>query len=129
MKITPVKPAIVLVAAAGMFLVGAAPATAQPTTTTTKATTTTTTTASATAQDPVQILQMCTYEVTGDGVRLRTQPNNTSTVLGLLYRGDRVNGHWEENQNGFHLVYSSRHGKSGWVATAYLSLVSCVPGR
>jgi hypothetical protein len=61
----------------------------------------------------------CWLQITGDGVRLRTQPNTSSTVLGLLYRGDVIdpwNGDWV---NGWQSGYSPRHGRWGWVHGAY----------
>jgi hypothetical protein len=75
--------------------------------------------------EPVQVLQYCNYDVNGDGVRLRTQPSSSSTVLGLLYRGELVNGDSGNRQNGFNYIWSSQHQRWGWVASQYLSVVNC----
>jgi len=77
--------------------------------------------------DPQQevIIQSATYMVIGDGVRFRSAPSLSGTVLGLLYYGDLVNGphgvddvyadgHYWKN------VYSYKHGTWGWVAADYL---------
>ena len=66
----------------------------------------------------------CWLQVTGDGVRFRTQPNTSSTVIGLLYRGDRIDPWTHEVVNGFQRGYSLRHGAWGWVYAAY-TLATC----
>lgn len=62
--------------------------------------------------------QICSGIVTGDGVRVRTQPPS-GTVLGLLYRGDVLNP-VESSRNGWWYGYSPRLHKYGWVSAGYL---------
>lgn len=58
--------------------------------------------------------------VTGDGVRIRTQPNPSSTVLGLAYRGHRVgfrggiSGDWQ-------YIHNHHTGVTGWMHRAYIN--------
>lgn len=58
--------------------------------------------------------------VTGDGVRIRAQPNTSSTVLGLAYRGHRVgfrggiSGDWQ-------YIYNHHTGVTGWMHRAYIN--------
>ncbi len=66
-----------------------------------------------------------TYMVIGDGVRLRSSPSLSGTVLGLLYYGDFVNGsHIDDGvyADGYlwKYVYSYNHGVWGYVADIYL---------
>lgn len=61
----------------------------------------------------------CWLQITGDGVRLRTQPNTSSNVLGLLYRGDVIDPWTGDSVNGFQCGYSPRHGRWGWVSSQY----------
>ncbi len=61
----------------------------------------------------------CWLEITGDGVRFRTGPSTSHAVIGLLYRGDRLDpwdGSWV---NGWQRGYSPRHATWGWVYGAY----------
>lgn len=58
--------------------------------------------------------------VTGDGVRMRTQPNGTSTILGLAYRGDRV-GYRGGTSGDWDYVYNHRSGVTGWINRYYVS--------
>jgi hypothetical protein len=55
--------------------------------------------------------------ITGDGVRLRTQPV-TGTVLGLMYRGDVIKP-WTSSSAGWHYGYSPRVHHYGWVWSGY----------
>jgi hypothetical protein len=71
------------------------------------------------APDRASASAACWLEITGDGVRFRTEPNASSTVIGLLYRGDRIDpwdGSWV---NGWQHGYSPKHGRWGWVNAAY----------
>ncbi|MFD3272873.1 SH3 domain-containing protein [Paenibacillus dendritiformis] len=72
------------------------------------------------------VLLSATYEVKENGVRLRTKPSLSGTVLGLLNKGDMVNGgHGVEPvyADGYYWlnVYSYKHNASGWVAVNYLT--------
>lgn len=61
------------------------------------------------------------YFITGDGVRVRSQPNNSGTILGLLYKNDIISivnissdGNW---------VYGSTStGVTGWVSISYVDI-------
>lgn len=63
--------------------------------------------------------------ITGDGVRLRKEPNSNSTVLGLLYKGEPIN--YYSDINGWdgleYYVYITRSANpsAGYVADQYTS--------
>ncbi|CAH8247090.1 SH3 domain-containing protein [Paenibacillus melissococcoides] len=71
------------------------------------------------------VLFSATYEVKADGVRLRTKPSLSGTTIGLLYKGDMVNGGRQDPiyADGYYWinVYSYKHNTSGWVAVNYLT--------
>ncbi|RRJ65270.1 SH3 domain-containing protein [Paenibacillus oralis] len=73
--------------------------------------------------DSIRIMTS-TYEINADGVRLRASASSSGTVLGLLYKGDMVNGGSETKRvDGITWVsvYSYNHGVWGWVASQYLT--------
>ena len=65
-----------------------------------------------------------TYEVTGNGVRLRAPVSTSGKILGTLNAGDLVNEGADEPvcANGYlwSCVYSYKHECWGWVADDYL---------
>lgn len=67
--------------------------------------------------------------VNGDGVRLRTTPysGDDSNVLGLLFKGDRINIYGAAEGSGIMWAYGEvatgdNAGKWGYVAASYLDL-------
>ncbi|RRJ65269.1 SH3 domain-containing protein [Paenibacillus oralis] len=82
-------------------------------------------TTNATKSDLIRIMTS-DYEVNADGVRLRASASSSGTVLGLLYKGDLLNGGREQKvADGITWVsvYSYKHGIWGWVASQYLTEV------
>lgn len=76
------------------------------------------------APDGASASAACRLVVTGNGVRFRTGAGTSYPVIGLLYRGDRIDpwdGSWI---NGWQRGYSLRHGAWGWVYGEY-TLASC----
>ncbi|MCE5170686.1 SH3 domain-containing protein [Paenibacillus profundus] len=73
------------------------------------------------------VLLSATYEIKENGVRLRSKPSLSGTVLGLLNKGDMVNGGRQDPvyADGYAWinVYSYKHNASGWVAIDYLTEV------
>ncbi|GAA3140286.1 hypothetical protein [Streptomyces echinatus] len=80
----------------------------------------------------------CGYQVTGDGVRLRTGPGN-GTVRGLLHRGDTVyadkaHGDWwrvrlaydSGSASGTRKTTGLRAGTAGWMAKRYARAHTCM---
>jgi hypothetical protein len=83
------------------------------------------------AQMPVQSVQSIgeitpftvDYTVIGNGVRIRKDPSLNGRILGLLYKGDVVNGgHYTEFHDGYEWIYVTSYstGISGWVVMDYL---------
>ncbi|MEU8470145.1 hypothetical protein AB0F30_19865 [Streptomyces sp. NPDC029006] len=80
----------------------------------------------------------CGYQVTADGVRLRTGPA-TGTVLGLLIRGDTVyadkaRGSWwrvrlaydSGSDSGTRKTTGLRANTTGWMAKRYARAHTCI---
>lgn len=65
-------------------------------------------------------------EVTGDGVRLRSTPSTSGTVLELMYTGEKVHVDTTKitTSGGTKWYYVTRikNGNSGWVSSAYIEL-------
>lgn len=104
------KTVVVAAAVSALALAGAAPAAAASTG------------QSAAPAGAGSVTAVCTYRITGDGVRFWTQPGS-GTVLGLFYVGDTVTGDPNNVSGGYRFVYSGKHGRSGWVSTGYTSRV------
>lgn len=63
------------------------------------------------------------YQVTGDGVRVRSKPSTSASVVGLLYRGDRVQYNPEYSTvtaDGYVWVPIFNGSVTGWVADSYI---------
>lgn len=69
----------------------------------------------------------CIYQVTGNGVRLRTRPSSSAAVIGTLNRGDRVRQDAASPGEvyNYRYVWSYRHKHTGWVSSSYLRRISC----
>ncbi len=64
-----------------------------------------------------------TGEITGNGVRLRKTASKTGTVLGLLYKGDRVNVvDLVSNSQGKWAYVITSKGIAGYVSADYVAL-------
>ncbi len=59
--------------------------------------------------------------VTGDGVRLRANPNTSSTILELMYWGDEVLIDLENSTMTFYYVKRVSTGTCGYVSRDYVS--------
>lgn len=71
--------------------------------------------------------------ITGDGVKIHTQPNEDSTAVGEAFRGDQFNSDICTNGGGpngcggilwFHGT-DERTGKTGWVSSCFVSGLQC----
>ncbi|ACL76241.1 SH3 domain-containing protein [Ruminiclostridium cellulolyticum] len=61
------------------------------------------------------------YRVTGNGVRLRAEPNTSSTILGLLYFPEIIQvERW--SSDGAWVYARTESGVWGWVSTAYIEM-------
>ncbi|MDE6253674.1 MAG: SH3 domain-containing protein [Lachnospiraceae bacterium] len=59
--------------------------------------------------------------IKGDGVRIRKSPDTSSTVVGLLYKGDRVQTVYQAYGSGRWWYYcKTQSGLEGYIATEYL---------
>lgn len=65
--------------------------------------------------------------INADGVRVRSTPSTSGTVLGLLYKGDLVtvgSGKYYGSGYTWYYVTSYRTGISGYVVSSYVTIVS-----
>ncbi|CAH8715684.1 SH3 domain-containing protein [Paenibacillus thiaminolyticus] len=71
------------------------------------------------------VLLSATYEIKENGVRFRSNPSLSGTVIGLLNKGDMVNGGRQDPvyADGYNWinVYSYKHNAWGWVAVNYVT--------
>ncbi|NGP57421.1 SH3 domain-containing protein [Paenibacillus thiaminolyticus] len=72
------------------------------------------------------VLLSATYEIKENGVRFRSNPSLSGTVIGLLNKGDMVNGGHGVDPvyaDGYYWlnVSSYKHNSWGWVAINYLT--------
>lgn len=57
-------------------------------------------------------------KVTGDGVRLRSNPSTSATILEKMYRGEYV---WIQYLNsGWYYIQRIKTGTWGWVSSSYI---------
>lgn len=57
--------------------------------------------------------------IIADGVRIRTAPNTSSAILGLLYSGDTVYISLDDSVSGWYHIISSPTGVTGWISNQY----------
>lgn len=72
---------------------------------------------------PYHKIEKTTFYVVTDGVRVRAEPTTTSTIVGLLYFGNRdyIIADYETD-DGMWVLGITSTGKAGWVSVQYLTL-------
>lgn len=78
------------------------------------------------ASVPYHEIERTTYWVATDGLRVRTDATTTSTVIGLLYFGNRdyIMADYKTD-DGMWVMGITSTGKIGWVSIQYLCLWPC----
>lgn len=60
--------------------------------------------------------------INADGVRIRKGPGTSATIVGLLYKGDRVKTYYQAYGDGKWFYYiETESGVKGYVVTSYLN--------
>ena len=60
--------------------------------------------------------------INADGVRIRKGPSTSATIVGLLYKGDRVKASYQAYGDGKWFYYiETESGVKGYVVTSYLT--------
>lgn len=59
--------------------------------------------------------------VNGDGIRLRSQPSLSSTVLETMYKGEVVEIDYSQSNGSWYKVTRQKTGRSGWVTKTYIT--------
>lgn len=59
--------------------------------------------------------------VNGDGIRLRSQPSLSSTVLETMYKGEVVVIDYSQSTGSWYKVTRQKTGRSGWVTKTYIT--------
>lgn len=59
--------------------------------------------------------------VNGDGIRLRSQPSLSSTVLETMYKGEVVVIDYSQSNGSWYKVTRQKTGRSGWVTKTYIT--------
>lgn len=64
--------------------------------------------------------------ITGDGVRLRANPNTNATILELMYWGETVQIDLSKSTMTFYYVKRNKTGMTGYVSRDYVSILQIV---